>query len=541
MAEMITNLTIIFIAASAMLLIFHRYKHPAIPAYLAAGILVGDVVGETFVLGLAQLGIAFLVFVFGMKLNIDRVYRLVSGHFTATVLQVGVVGGGAFAIATIWGYGVIDSALLAVTASLSSSLIGMELMEREEDITLIHNRLSEAINLVQDLLGILAFVLVAAYPFSTASLGWSLGMAMALFGMALVVREALPWMVEHSDGSREIMMLFGLSTLAGFIVFAEWSGFSLVVGSFAAGLAASKFPYNLEMIDTVGSLKDFFSAILFVSLGVLITFPTAEVLLLAAALIFVTMLLKPAVTVLSLEGHGYDSRTAYLTAINIDQISEFALIMAIQASIAGTISQPVFDAIVLAATVTMLLTSYTDKYAERLYDILAERQHIHIRPNRSEYYNVPDGIRDHTVIAGYDVQGRMIAEYLRERDEPFVVIDNDPERVIEAREEGYPHVFGNVRNERTWERAGYTEARLIISTVPVSSTSRYIVDLETDADIIIRSEDVDVATEFVDECLYVINSDLLATEKLTEHIRGSLENEKYRERLREQSRRDLFE
>jgi len=69
---------------------------------------------------------------------------------------------------------------------------------------------------------------------------------------------------------------------------------------------------------------------------------------------------------------GYDKRTSYLTGFSIDQVSEFALIIAIQAWITGTIDPVVFHSIILAAVFSMVISSYTSRHEEELYNLLSQ-------------------------------------------------------------------------------------------------------------------------------------------------------------------------
>ncbi len=538
MAEMLPVLTVVFVAASAALLIFQRYGHPAIPAYLAAGVALSTVVDESQVLNLAFLGIAFLVFVFGMRLDADRVYRLVQGHFSTTLLQVGVVGSGAFLIAWLWRFTLLESVLLGVAASLSSSLVATEILARNMGSEHIHGRLSEAINLVQDLLAIVVFIGIGLFTAGPGRAVPALGWIAAIFIAAGIIRQALPYITHVIGNSREIMLLTALTVLSTFILAADRAGISIVVGSFAAGAALSKFPYNIEMLETMTSLKDFFAAIFFVSLGAAVTFPSITGLLIAAALFFATVFLKPAVTVMSIEYHGYDSRTAYLTALHLDQTSEFALILTIQLFLAGSIGADVFHGIVLAAAVTMVTSSYTSRHGDRIYEFLDAEGLIDPIGDIIDH-DVDPAIEDHCIIAGFHVQGKQLAAFLEERGVPFVVIDNDPDRIIEARGEGYQYVFADVNGDSAWNTAQADDADLVISTIPFPSVSERLLSLDIDADIILRSEDQERAADFAEECLYVINSDILATQRIISHIRNCLESDEYREQLREESMEEL--
>lgn len=540
MVEIVETLTLVFLSASLMMLVFHRYNHPTIPAYILAGVLISPLVDETAVLDLAFLGIAFLVFVFGMRLDKDRVYRLVGGHFTTAFLQVALVGSVTFLIAWLWGLKPVDSVVLAMAASLSSSMVATEILSEEGSGNYIHLRISEAVNLVQDLIAIVAFIAIGLWMLPQGQLGsFSLWLGVILVA-AVLTREALPVITRVAGGSREIMMLVAVTLLTAFVFAADQAGLTVVVGSFAAGVAVSKFPYNLEMLETTRSLRDFFSAILFVSLGAAVSVPGLRGILVAGGLLFVILLFKPAVTVMSVEYHGYDSRTAYLTAFHLNQISEFSLILAIQLFLAGALDPEIFHAIVLVAAVSMLISSYTSRYGDRIYDFLEEKELID-PVGRFVEEDIDEDLEDHCILVGFGVQGKMIAAFLEENDIPFVIVENDPAKIISARENGYMYVFGDAMEDAVWKTARVEAADLVITTPPLDKISEKAISLDTDASVIVREEDRDKARSLAEQCLFVINSDILTSRRILDHLEKSLESDEYRETLREESMEEMRE
>jgi CPA2 family monovalent cation:H+ antiporter-2 len=196
--------------------------------------------------------------------------------------------------------------------------------------------------------------------------------------------------------------------------------------------------------------------------------------------------------------------------------------------LAGTIGSDVFHGIVFAAAVSMVTSSYTSRHADEIYEYVEEKGWIDPVGETIDH-DVDSAISGHCIIAGFDVQGKRIAEFLEEEGIPFVVMDNDPDKIIEARSRGYQYVFGSVMGDEVWPEARLDEAALVISTIPFPSVSRRILELNTGADVILRSEDREEAASLIEECLYVINSDVLGAERMAAHVRNSLASEEYRE------------
>ncbi len=252
-----------------------------------------------------------------------------------------------------------------------------------------------------------------------------------------------------------------------------------------------------------------------------------------------TVLLKPFAVITSLVTLGQNKRTAYLTGFSIDQVSEFALIITIQAYLANLIGSAVFQSVIITATVSMMVSSYTAKHGDRVYELLSSYDHIAAFPQEVSEDVSKHELEDHVIVVGHDTQGKRIIETLEDEEVDYLVIDNDPEKITDLEEKGERYVFGDVMEDSTWEKADYREADLIISTVPLEKTSRKILSLDTDTDKILRSENIEEAEELLaDGAIYVNVPEVLSSELLLDHIKGLMENIRYREDLR---RRNMIE
>lgn len=537
-SELIEVLTLLFITASATLMILDRFNHPALPAYILAGLILGPLIPEEDLINLSQIGIAFLVFIFGVKLDLTRIKSVArDSQFIATV-QVIVIGLLSLAAGLLLNLSLIEAIYLSVFASLSSSLVGLQLIEEEIQINLIHGRLAESIQLIQDIIALVILIGLTAVTTGgnvVTQFTYGIGLMIAAVIIRNVIFDYIGKMIENS---RELFMITSIAFLAGFIGIATSLNLSIAVGAFAAGLSVSKFPHNMEILDTTGSLKDFFSALFFISLGALVTFPGLQTLAIAIVLIMLVGLAKPIVTVLGLMSQGFDDRTAHLTGFSLDQISEFGLIIGISGYLSGTISASLFNALIIAATVTMITSAYTSRHEDFLYNFI---RHFKFIPSRR---NIPKSddlgeMENHIIIIGYDTQGKRIVEALQSEDVEYVVMENDPEKIEDLREKDEPYIYGHVMDQYPWSEANFKEAQAIISTVPVMKVSEHMLKLDTDADMIMRSETIEGASKLLDKgAIYVNVPEILSSEMLADHIEGVIQDENYREELR---RRNLLE
>ena len=539
MIEIINSLTIIFFVASVMLLLFKKINQPTLPAYIFTGILTSRFVSSNDMLVLAQIGIAFLVFMLGMSLGDNRIKKMVKENLSLSLLTSVLIAVPSYLVSYfILNLGFYNSVYIGVAASLSSSLIGTEFIN-EKVGKIIHQQLTKSVNLVQDISAILLFIIISSEPFNIQVISLNVLTGVLVLIAAFRLKNLLPSFIEFVGKTREIYLLISASVLLLFASVTELAGITIVVGAFAAGIGLSKKPYNQEALQTMESLKDFFTAIFFISLGSLLTIPNFNAILLTVMLMVTVMVVKPALTVYFLQKRGYDGRTAYLTSLNLDQISEYALIIVIQAYLLGNIAPEVFNAVILSATVTMVGSSYTSRYADKIYRFIKKHRIIEITDKEFVEERIPEKLKDHFIIGGYDIQGKKIARHFLEEEIPFIVIENNPERVIEAKEDGVFYIHGDMSVSNVWEQASYKDAKLIISTVPLENISDKVLSLDTDADKVVRAKTMEHVEKYLDKCLYVIYPHFLATKQLLEHLKGSLESDSYRNRLEKLTRKEL--
>ena len=539
MIEIINSLTIIFFVASVMLLLFKKINQPTLPAYIFTGILTSRFVSSNDMLVLAQIGIAFLVFMLGMSLGDNRIKKMVKENLSLSLLTSVLIAVPSYLVSYfILNLGFYNSVYIGVAASLSSSLIGTEFIN-EKVGKIIHQQLTKSVNLVQDISAILLFIIISSEPFNIQVISLNVLTGVLVLIAAFRLKNLLPSFIEFVGKTREIYLLISASVLLLFASVTELAGITIVVGAFAAGIGLSKKPYNQEALQTMESLKDFFTAIFFISLGSLLTIPNFNAILLTVMLMVTVMVVKPALTVYFLQKRGYDSRTAYLTSLNLDQISEYALIIVIQAYLLGNIAPEVFNAVIISATVTMVGSSYTSRYADTIYRFIKKHRIIEITDKEFVEERIPEKLKDHFIIGGYDIQGKKIARHFLEEEIPFIVIENNPERVIEAKEDGVFYIHGDMSVSNVWEQASYKDAKLIISTVPLENISDKVLSLDTDADKVVRAKTMEHVEKYLDKCLYVIYPHFLATKQLLEHLKGSLESDSYRNRLEKLTRKEL--
>ena len=148
------------------------------------------------------------------------------------------------------------------------------------------------------------------------------------------------------------------------------------------------------------------------------------------------------------------------------------------------------------AVITMALTPFATRLAPLLYGRWRET----FPRELLRTFNLPErGLRDHVVIAGYGRVGTFVARLLGRLEQPFVIVDSNPERTDEAKDAGYPTVFGDAGAEPVLDAAGVRRARLVIVTIPDPVGARLVVErvrsINPNVHVVARSTTVEQLAE----------------------------------------------
>lgn len=536
MTDFVIALAAVFVTAGALLLVANQFGFPVVPFYIVSGVIVGLVVGQPALVEMALWGIAFLVFVFGIRVDIGDLQSVLRDGEIAAFTQLIVVAPVAIGIGYLLGdlFGFEEpfrnALYFGAAATLSSTLVGSQILEEEIRTGLAYGRLASAIHFFDDVVALGAVLVLSAEVITdpqlvTSKIGF--GVLFVLAGL-LIYRHGYPALVRAADGDDELVLMGSISILIAFLAAAEAADVSIVVAAFAAGLAVrSEGIESLSVRNGIESIKDFFAAIFFVTLGALVSVPTGEILLLAVVLTVLVVAVNPLVHAVAFVLEGYDGRTAFLAASNLNQVSELSLVIAIQAWLLGTIATPLFEAIVLAGAATMLLSAVSRRYEHLFYDAMLSN----ILEGQTRYIDthssVEDGLTDHVVVIGYGRQGRRVVETLEDLDVPYVVLENDPTVREDLRANCRNFVFGDAMASYPMTLAGAEHARLVVSTVDYRPVSEAVLEVDTDAEVVLRADQSSVARELLDAgATFVAVPDVLASDQLVENVERVLGDER---------------
>lgn len=454
----------------------HWTQFPAIPFLLVGslGLSATGVVGDPqFVEDVLFLSVSVLLFVVGTDLNRQRV-----GPFKSAAIRIGIVqfvGLAAVGVAiALWlDYALTDALYLGLALAVSSTIVGVRLLQRRQQMFEPFGRTVVGVLLLQDALVVLLLPLLIRFPDGLTAMLWSLGgTAVLLGGVAVVMKGVVPF-VLHRDLKPETQLLVVLGVLFGFMGLAEPLEVPRFAAAFLAGVSLSGFPFSGIVHSEMQPLYDFFAAIFFASLGVAATIPDSvtvqHALVFAGAVLVGTPLL---VTIVG-EWAGLVARPALESGLLLSQTSEFSLVVGLQALVVGQITGEVFAVIVLTTVFTMmatpLLTSDT---------VVWELVRWHPSRRQDALSDVPS---DHVLVLGGGQSAQPILRLLRESEYDVVVVDEDPAVVARLRAEGVTCVRGDGGDLSVLLDAGAAQARVVVSTLREPTVLGELIDYVGDS------------------------------------------------------------
>jgi voltage-gated potassium channel Kch len=248
-------------------------------------------------------------------------------------------------------------------------------------------------------------------------------------------------------------------------------GLSMEMGALIAGVAISTFPYNLDIIAKIVSIRDFFITLFFVALGMVIPNPLLNLGMLkvagAAALFLVASRFLSVFPVLYFLKNG--NRVSLLTSINLSQLSEFALVIGVIGMKEGHIVRDIQTIIVFVFVMTSVASTYMIKYNHNIQGFLSTALgYIGFRDLHSEATAPEAAHKDIAILGFFRVASAFIQEIedsAAEIKDRMVVVDFNPTVFYRLPLHGVKVFYGDISNPETLHHAGIEAAKLVISTI----------------------------------------------------------------------------
>jgi len=544
MNNIFVQLAVILSLCSGLGLIVYKFKLPLLIAYLACGLLLSllssfDVSKSSALSFLPDIGIAFVLFLVGMELDLREIKNYGKQILTVGVLQVIITSVLGTFIAQSFGFKTSEAVYLGIGLSFSSTLVVVKLLLDRKELSSLYGKLSLGILLLEDLIAVIILLGM------TAGAGLSLSNILpvsvffikiiALIVTAILLNKyLLSAIFKMVSDSGELLFLTSLAWCFSFITLASILGFSVLIGAFLAGVVLASSPYHFHIQGKVKPMRDFFLSLFFVYLGTRVNFSHLGSLY---PLIFIfasyAILVKPVIYLLILGIFGFRKHTMFLTALNLSQVSEFSLIILLVALKAGLVSEQGLTVIALSSVVSFIASSLIISQSNKIYKYISpfisffESKKHHVLESEKQ-----GQLLDHIVIIGAHRVGGDIVKFFKREKQPLVVLDHNPHQVEVLLSQGISVIYGDMGDPEVLDILNLEEAKIIISTAPdLEGNKTLLEDLKVrhiGVSVIMRAETIkDARSLYKGGADYVIIPDLLAGDYLLEILKEHLNDKSY--------------
>jgi Kef-type K+ transport system membrane component KefB len=486
--DLLSSIGVSIIVAAVLAFLARGLHQPLILGYILAGAVLGPHVGlhvvtdEAAIELTAEIGLILLLFLIGLEISLPRLLQAGRTITLSGLFQVPICAGLAWLVlgpVVASTGGPFDRLYLALASSFSSTLIVVKLLSDKFELGTFGGRVTLGVLIFQDLFAI-AFLAIQPNLDTLRPLVLlrSLVAGAALVAAAwLLAQYLLPRYFRAIAKSSELVVVSAMAWCFLVAGTAGWAGLSKEMGALIAGVVIASYPYGTEVVSRVGGVRDFFLTLFFVALGLKIPEPSLPAVLAAlggVAFVVVSrfVAMYPLFAFLRL-----DTRTAGVVAINLGQISEFALVIFSLGLTYRHVSPQANSLILYTVLLTAVLSTYGILYNHALATRLAgllERAGL-----RRWFGDAPvdaaatrgdghDQDRD-LFLLGVSREGLAFIQHL-ERTAPrtkarVVAIDFNPEMLDRLRRYDVEHHYGDIANMATLEHAGIGRAAVVISGI----------------------------------------------------------------------------
>jgi CPA2 family monovalent cation:H+ antiporter-2 len=487
-----------------------RIKLPPLVGYLIAGIILGPatpgfVADVELSAQLAEIGVMLLMFGVGLHFSLQDLLAVRHIALPGAVFQIVVATLMGIAATALWGWSLAAGVVFGLALSVASTVVLLKALETRGVLETVNGRIAIGWLVVEDLVMVLVLVLLPAFSLSVSGAegvdqgqaGRSLLTALALtvgqIGlfialMLIVGRRVFPWLLWQiaRTGSRELFALCVVAAALGIAYSsAQLFGVSFALGAFFAGMVMRESPLSYRAAEESLPLRDAFSVLFFVSVGMLFDpqilireplhlFAVLAIIILGKSLaaFFLVLLFR------------YPLNTALTVSASLAQIGEFSFILAGLGVSLGIMPQEGQSLVLAGSIISIALNPLV------FYAIEPAQAWIRSRSKLAQALERPDDplavlpmtveltrLTGQVVLVGYGRVGRRIGEALTAHGISFVVAEENREIVEKLRESGIPAVSGDASDPNVLIQAHIHRARMLVIAIPDTLDVRRMIEV----------------------------------------------------------------
>jgi CPA2 family monovalent cation:H+ antiporter-2 len=469
----------VFLAAAVVAVpIFKKLKLGSILGYLVAGVVIGPSVMDWVndpqtILHFAELGVVLLLFVIGLELEPDNLWRMRNkilftggGQLLFSALFIGV------ASYFILSVSFITALVIGLAVALSSTAFAVQLMNEHRVLKSPPGQQGFSMLLMQDLAVIPILLLVEGLSSSASSSAPAWWVSVLAICLVLVIGRYLtnPFLrlISHY-GSAEVMTAAALLIVMATALGMQEAGLSMGMGAFVAGilLANSTFKHQLEM--EIEPFKGLLLGLFFIAIGMnleLSLLVSQPLFILAASICLVVIKTLVIFGVLRLAKQN--KTDSIRIGLMLSQGGEFAFVVMAQASANSLIDITVANQVTLIVGISMALTSPL---------VILHSIWFNSRNCPPVYDTTTDTDEPQVLIAGFGRFGQVSGRILAANNIAFTALDKDAEHIEFLRQFGSKVFYGDASRLDLLKIAGIEHAKVLLVAIDNQEEALQVVTL----------------------------------------------------------------
>jgi CPA2 family monovalent cation:H+ antiporter-2 len=525
-ASFLTEILLVLLMATAVALLFEKFRLPTILGFLLTGVIIGPqglgiLSNNEHIRLLAELGVVLLMLTIGLEFSFERLRGMQNIAVVGGTLQILISIGVSAAFGWWRGWSFYESFFLGSVIALSSTAIVLKYLMDRGEIDSPHGRIAISILIFQDLAVVPLMIFLSAFGQSMSSVGLALGLAflktvLLLAGAFIVSRFLLPLLLYRVAAirNREIFFLFSAVVCLGMAWGSGALGLSMAIGALLAGFMFANTGFSHQLIGDIVPFRHLFVSIFFVSIGLLFDIHFfLQHIVLVLSVVSLVLFINFFIMTLLIMAFGFPPRVAVITGIILSQIGEFSFLLIEMARGSGHITPDLYQVLLSTAFLTMLMTPLLFAMIPWVLKVLSRYVIFGVPPKswiRSD--RTMAALHDHVILCGFGPTGRDLALAFQEESIPFVIIEMNPDKMREAKKMHMKVIYGDAANQEVLKRAGISRARSVIVSFPdalgMAQIIRVVQDLNPAVILAVRTQYGGQMSR-----LYEMGADIVVTEE----------------------------
>jgi len=516
---LLKDIILILFLAVLIILIMSRFRIPPVIGFLLTGVIIGPsalqlVESISDIEILAEIGIILLMFTIGLEFSLQKIREMMKSFLLFGGLQV--ASSWLFFSLIFYWYGIQtqQALLIGFILALSSTAIVLKLLQDKDELSSPAGIKTTGILLFQDAIIIPAMILFPfinqlgeAPPLAIISkIGLVIGGMILIYIVGKIILPKI-FNIVLKERIPELLTVVVFVFLFGTAFFAYKLGASLAMGAFIAGMAISDSDYAHQIITDIIPSKHIFNSIFFISIGMFINlsflfehyseviFITLMIICIKVVLIFVLFLIS-----------RQPLNEGILTAFALAHIGEFSFILLKVAQEYELLAQNINQLLMSASLLSMLSIPFAMNLGKKIakYEKLKKK----VKPGARL-----KPLKNHTVIAGFGVNGQNIARILKLLNIPYSIIELNFSTVKKYKSLGEPIFYGNFDRRENMKFIGISDASLLVIAISDMEAARRSVTLARNLNpslkIIVRANFINQV-----ENMYNLGADLVLAQDM---------------------------